>query len=93
MFVASLTVLLRLYSSNSLKEKRSVILGLRRSLRQKHNVAVAEVAEQNSRRLAGLAIVTVAGSRAVLDREIEAVSRKLDGDVRFEMIERTLEVY
>ncbi|HKK72209.1 MAG TPA: DUF503 domain-containing protein [Candidatus Krumholzibacteria bacterium] len=93
MIVVSLHVTLRLYASNSIKEKRQVVKSVRERLRNRFNVAVAEVGAQDEWRTAVLGLVTVASEGRLADREVDAITRFLDGDVRFEMIERDVEIH
>ena len=59
----------------------------------KLGVAVAEVGGHDQWREAELALVTVGRDKAVVDREIEAITRFLDGDGRFEVVERDVEYF
>jgi uncharacterized protein YlxP (DUF503 family) len=88
-----MSVSLRLYSADSLKEKRYVVQGVKKRLTHRFNVAVAEVGGHDQWREAELALVTVGRDKAVVDREIEAITRFLDGDGRFEVIERDVEYF
>ncbi len=88
MVIASLAISLRLFAASSLKEKRMVAQSVKERLRNRFNVAVAEVGAQDQWRTLELGVVTVGSDRVVVEREIEALTRFLDGDVRFEMIER-----
>lgn len=65
-----------------------VVKSVKERLRGRFNVAVAEVDAHDQWRTAELGIVTVGRDRVVVEREIEAITRFLDGDVRFEMVER-----
>ena len=91
MRITSLSITLRLHVSGSLKDKRLVVKSVKQRLRNKFNVAVAEVGELESWRTARLGVVTVGGQQAQVDREIDAITRFLDSDVRFEMVEREVE--
>lgn len=93
MVVLRMEVHLRLHEAASLKEKRFVLRSVRDRLRNRFNVAVAEVGAQDQWRQIELGIVTVGSDRAVVDSELEAITRFLDGDVRFEMVERHVEVH
>jgi len=93
MLLASLRLTLRLYESASLKEKRFVLSSVRRRLRNRFNVAVSEVDLHESHREAELAVVTVGREKKQVDREIEAVTRFLDGDGRFEVVDRLQEYF
>ena len=93
MLLASLSVSLRLYASSSLKEKRFVVQSVKRRLRNRFNVAVCETDGHDSWKSAELALVTVGRDRAAVDRELEAVTRFLDRDARFEVVDRVAEYF
>jgi len=93
MIVARIAIVLRLASAASLKDKRSVVKSLRERLRQRFNVAVAEVGAHDDWRRAELGLALVAADGVQLDREIDRITHFLDDDVRFEMIEREVERY
>lgn len=58
--VGTLELRIRVEHSRSLKDKRQVLRSLKDRLAKRHNVAVAEVAHQDSRRDAAVVAVTVA---------------------------------
>ena len=93
MVVVSLHVTLELYASSSLKDKRRVVTSVRERLRHRFNVAVAEVGAQDQWRTAELGLATVASEGVVAEREVEAITRFLDGDARFEMMGREVEFH
>jgi uncharacterized protein YlxP (DUF503 family) len=86
-------VRLRLEAASSLKDKRAVRRSVRDRLRSRFNVAVAEVGAQDEWRTLELGIVSVGSDRSVVDGELEAITRFLDSDVRFEMVERDVEYH
>jgi uncharacterized protein YlxP (DUF503 family) len=83
---------LRLHDSSSLKEKRHVLRSVKDRLRQRFNVALAEVGAHDEWRNAELGIVSVAGERRELDKIVEKISYFLDGDGRFDIVHRELEI-
>lgn len=93
MVVLRLEVHLRLYEAASLKDKRLVLRSVRDRLRNRFNVAVAEVGAQDQWRQIELGIVGVGSDRGVVDAELDAITRFLDSDVRFEMVERHVEYH
>jgi len=93
MLTASMQVVLRLHASDSLKEKRFVVSSVKQRLRHRFNVAVAETGGHDSWREAVLGIVTVGNERGVVDRELNAVTLFLDGDGRFEVVDRLVEYF
>jgi uncharacterized protein YlxP (DUF503 family) len=59
--------------SSSLKEKRSVLRSLKDRVRQKYNVAVAEVDNHDHWQIATLGIVTVSGEAPFCEAQLRKV--------------------
>lgn len=93
MVIVSVRVTLQLYASDSIKDKRRVVKSVCERLRHRFNVAVAEVGSQDQWRTAELGLATVASEAVMAEREVEAITRFLDGDARFEMVERDVEFH
>lgn len=85
MFAAALRVDIRIPLVNSLKEKRSVIRGLRSGL-AKFEVAVAEVDFADEHRRGALGIALVSGSSFQLDKQIHTILRWLEGRPEIEVL-------
>lgn len=83
---------LRLHEASSLKDKRQVLRSVKDRLRQRFNLAIAEVGAQDEWRMAELGVAAVAGERRELDSLVERVSRFLDEDGRFDVVHRDLEI-
>ena len=83
--VGTLTLRIRLEHSFSLKDKRQVLRSLKDRLSRRHNVAVSEVAHQDSWRDSVVVAATVAtssvGIRRVLDRVRDDAVRALGRDL------------
>ena len=74
--LAALCVLdLRIPGVTSLKEKRHVVKALTSSLRQRFNVAVAEVDHQDTWQRATLAFATVSGEERMAKAVLDEVDR------------------
>lgn len=71
--IGVLTLELRLEHSHSLKDKRHVVKGLAERLRNRFNVAVAEVDFQDLWQRALLAAVTVSSDRVHAEKLLRAV--------------------
>ena len=80
MIVGRLRVELTLPGNRCLKGKRRVIKSLMERVRREFNVAIAEVARQDSRQHAVLGIAAVANERAHVDAVLTAVVRRLAVD-------------
>ena len=71
--VGVLTLELRIEDSHSLKDKRHVVASLKDRLRQKFNVAVAEIEYQDLWQRAAVAAVTVSPDRAHAQKVLQSV--------------------
>jgi uncharacterized protein len=71
--IGVLTLELRLGNSHSLKDKRQVVKGLKERLRNKFNVAVAEIDYHDLWQRAAVAAVTVAPDHGHAQRVLQSV--------------------
>jgi len=60
---------------SSLKQKRMFLRSIKEKLRNKHNVAVAEVAHQEVWQRASIGLTSVSNDKTVLDSTFQAVLR------------------
>jgi uncharacterized protein YlxP (DUF503 family) len=74
--VGVLTLELRLENSHSLKDKRHVVRSLRVRLRNKFNVAVAEIDYQDLWQRAALAAVTVSSDHQHAEKVLRSVEEE-----------------
>lgn len=74
--IGVLTLELRLENSHSLKEKRHVVESLKNRLRNKFNVAVAEIDHQDLWQRGTVAVVTVSADQA----HAEQILQKVESD-------------
>jgi uncharacterized protein YlxP (DUF503 family) len=74
--IGVLTLELRLEYSHSLKDKRHVVLGLKERLRNKFNVAVAEIDYQDLWQRALIAAVTVSSDHGRAEQVLQAVEKE-----------------
>jgi len=84
---------LRIPGVASLKEKRHVLKTLTASLRQKFNVAVAEVDHQDLWQRATIGVSSVAGDGYHLKRVMHEVERHIDRWVEVEIIDVDLSLH
>lgn len=73
--IGVLTLELHLPEAQSLKDKRHWVRGLKERLRNRHNVAVAEIDFQDVWKRGLVAAVTVSNSRAHCEQVLEAAER------------------
>jgi len=77
MVVGLLSLELFIAGAQSLKDKRMVLRSLKDRLRR-FNVAVAEIEHQQLWQRAGLGVVTIAGTEALANRELQGVIEEID---------------
>lgn len=74
--IAAITLEVRIDHAQSLKDKRQVVKSLKDRLRDRFNVSVAEIADQDVWRHGVVAVVTVASARRVAEETAERVERE-----------------
>ena len=89
--VGVLTLELRLENSHSLKEKRHVVESLKTRLRNKFNVAVAEIDYQDLWQRAALAAVTVSSSQVHAEKVLQSVEEEASSLLGPELASATVE--
>jgi uncharacterized protein len=67
---------LQIEHAHSLKEKRHVVKGLKDRLRNKFNVAVAEIDDMDLHNSAVIAVATVSPSRPFAEKVLQAAERE-----------------
>jgi uncharacterized protein YlxP (DUF503 family) len=76
--VGLLTLEIQIPYSHSLKEKRAVLLKVRDRLRQRFNVAVAELEHQDVWQRATLGVVSISDSQKYLDGVFQLVLKETE---------------
>jgi uncharacterized protein YlxP (DUF503 family) len=89
--IGVLTLELRLESAHSLKEKRHVVASLKARLRNKFNVAVAEIDYQDLWQRAAVAAVTVSPDHEQAEKVLRSVEQEAVALLGGELAEATLE--
>lgn len=77
--VGVLTMELRIEHAHSLKEKRHVVRSLRDRLRNKFNVSVAEIEDQDLHNSAVIAVAAVSSSRDFAEKVLHSVEEESAG--------------
>ncbi|MFH2056989.1 MAG: DUF503 domain-containing protein [bacterium] len=73
MYIGSLTIHLRIPQSRSLKDKRRIIKGIKERLRQKFNISIAEVGDNDLWQSALLGVAAVGNDRRFLESVLTQV--------------------
>ena len=89
--IGVLTLELRLEDSHSLKDKRHVVQSLKTRLRNKFNVAVAEIDYQDTWQRAAVAAVTVASDHVQAERVLQSVEEEAAALLGRDLVEATVE--
>ncbi|MDD2574108.1 MAG: DUF503 domain-containing protein [Bacillota bacterium] len=74
-----------LYESESLKDKRRILKSITERLKNKYNISVSEVGNNDKWQTASIGVSTVSNSRLHADRVLDAVIRFVETDVRVEI--------
>jgi uncharacterized protein YlxP (DUF503 family) len=89
--IGVLTLELRLENSHSLKEKRHVVQSLKERLRNKFNVAVAEIDYQDLWQRAAVAAVTVSSDQVHAEKVLRSVEDEAASLLGQELVGATVE--
>ncbi len=89
--VGVLTLELRMEHAHSLKDKRHVIKSLKERLRNRHNIAIAEIDHQDLWQRAVLAAVTVSGDREHAREVLAAVENEAAALVGASLVNASVE--
>lgn len=91
MIIAVLKVDFYLHGASSLKDKRTIIRGIKDRLNKKFNVSLAEVDFQDKWQRARLGIVQVGSDFKYLEQNMNTIFKMLDSNASAEIIEHSLE--
>ena len=86
MVIGLLEVSISIPEANSLKEKRSVIRGLRDRILNKMNVSVAEVGRHDEHKFADFAFVTVSAENKITQKRISKLVELLQSNPRWVLL-------
>jgi uncharacterized protein len=89
--IGVLTLELRLENSHSLKDKRHVVKSLKDRLRNKFNVAVAEIEFQDLWQRAAVAAVTVAADHVRAEQVLQSVEEEAASLLGADLVDTTVE--
>ncbi len=89
--IGVVTLELRLVNAHSLKEKRHVVASLKERLRNKFNVAVAEIEYQDLWQRAVVAAVTVSSDHTHAEKVLRGVEEEAAALLGPELAEATVE--
>jgi len=79
--------------SSSLKSKRFVLSSIKKKIRNKFNVSVAEVENNDKWQRISLGISIVSNEQKFIDMNIEGILKLIENDGRMEILSHLVEVY
>ncbi len=79
--------------SSSLKSKRFVLNSIKKRIRNKFNVSVAEVENNDKWQRISLGISMVSNGRKFIDMNVEEILKLIERDGRMEILSHLVEVY
>lgn len=92
MVIGSARVQLRLFSPESLKEKRHIIKSLVTKIKSNYNVSVAEISLNDKWQLAELGFACVSNDSKVVDSTLNNIINFLEKDFRVEIVSVDIEL-
>ena len=92
MVIAILRVILFIGHSNSLKTKRMVLHSLKTRLRNKFNIAISEVDDEDKWQKATLAIVGVQNDKRYMDRQASLIINFIENFNQVDIVDYEMEM-
>lgn len=93
MFVGVCRLEIFVPESRSLKSKRFVLNSIKKRIRNKFNVSVAEVENNDKWQRISLGISMVSNERKFIDMNVEEILKLIESDGRMEILSHLVEVY
>ena len=93
MFVAVGQIEIFIPESGSLKSKRFVLNSIKTKIRNKFNVSIAEVENNDKWQRATLGVSTISNDRKLADSIINKVINFIENDFRVEVIDYSVEIF
>lgn len=92
LIIGACSLKLKLYESNSLKEKRHIIKSIIGKLQSRFNISIAEVDLNDSWQSSVIGFTCVTNDRNHANQVISNVIKFIDGDSRIEIIDYEIEI-
>ncbi len=92
MIVGICSVKLKIYESNSLKDKRHIIKSIIGRIQSRFNVSIAEIDLNNNWQMSIIGFSCVTNNTKHANQIISNVLKFIDGDNRVEIIEHNIEI-
>lgn len=92
MIIGSARITLRLFSPESLKEKRHILKNVINKIKTNFNVSVAEVSLNDKWQIAEIGIACVSNDSKFVDTTFNLIINLLEGDFRVEIVKVQIEM-
>jgi uncharacterized protein YlxP (DUF503 family) len=92
MIIGLLSVELLLSGCYSLKEKRMIVKSLKDRLRNRFNISVAEVENNDKWQRATLAVAMVSSDKKYVDAQIQAILREIESKKDVQILKHEMEI-
>ncbi len=93
MFVGVGQVELFIPESGSLKSKRFVLKSIKTKIKNKFNVSVAEIENNDKWQRSSLGFAVVSNDRKIVDSTLNQVINMIESDFRVEVIDHSIEIF
>ena len=92
MRIGNCIVEIYIHDTSSLKDKRSVVKGLKSRIRNKFNVSVSEIDRSNNHKISVLAVVTVSNDGKHIDKLLSSVVNFMEKQRQFDVVNYKTEI-
>jgi uncharacterized protein YlxP (DUF503 family) len=93
MMIGVCQVELLIPESSSLKSKRFILKSLKTRIRNKFNVSIAEIAENEKWQRTVLGMALVSNDRKMIDGVFNQIINLINSDLQVEMIDHFIDIY
>ena len=93
MFVGVAQVELFIPESGSLKSKRFVLKSIKTKIRNKYNVSVAEIDNNDKWQRSSFGLAVVSNDRKIVDSTLSQVLNFIENDFRVEVLDHSIEIF
>jgi len=93
MIVGICEISLLIRESQSLKDRRRVLNGLKARLRDRFNISVSEVGSQDNWKRSVLGLATVASTKRFANQVLSKAIQFAESDPRIEILDHRMEIY
>ena len=93
MFVGIAQVELYIPESGSLKSKRLVLKSIKTRIRNKFNVSVAEIENNDKWQRSSVGLAVVSNEKKVVDSTLNQIINFIENDFRVEVLDHSIEIF